>query len=71
MKEQLKLIIQNGFNRDEIQLKDIYLNLSFNNIEVNSGIISFYYKNFRVVLMAKIKSNEGNFDISEEFIHYY
>jgi len=71
LKEQLKLIIQNGFNRDEIQLKDIYLNLSFNNIEVNSGIISFYYKNFRVVLMAKIKSNEGNFDISEEFIHYY
>ena len=65
MKEQLKLIIQNGFNRDEIQLKDIYLNLSFNNIEVNSGIISFYYKNFRVVLMAKIKSNEGNFDILE------
>ena len=71
MKEQLKLIIQNGFNRDEIQLKDIYLNLSFNNIEVNSGIISFYYKNFRVVLMAKIKSNEGNFDILEEFIHYH
>ena len=71
MKEQLKLIIQNCFNRDEIQLKDIYLNLSFNNIEVNSGIISFYHKNFRVVLMAKIKSNEGNFDILEEFIHYY
>ena len=71
MKEQLKLIIQNGFNRDEIQLKDIYLNRSFNNIKVNSGIISFYYKNFRVVLMAKIKSNEGNFDILEVFFHYY
>ena len=71
MKEQLKLIIQNGFNRDEIQLKNIYLNLSFNNNEVNSGIISFYYKNFRVVLMAKIKSNEGNFDILKVFIHYY
>ena len=63
LKELLKEIIKNGFNRDKIQLKDIYLNLSFSKILVNSGIISFYNKNFRVVLMAKIKLNDGNFDI--------